>query len=89
MYWLYVACTVSSSIECHCHAHCFNICGVWWRQCDCTCECSQFHIWLMAPLVGGVGPRFSLDMKPDQLALWLLQEYGEAYEKDIGKLKGR
>ena len=36
-----------------------------------------------------VGSRFSPDMTPDQLEQWLLQEYGEAYEHEIRKLKGK
>ena len=37
---------------------------------------------------GGIPPRFSPGMTPDQLEQWLLHEYGEAYKNDIGKVKG-
>ena len=51
-----------------------------------TCTMSWFHMHAGG---GGISPGFSLSMTPDQLAQWLLQEYGEAYENDIGKMKGR
>ena len=39
----------------------------------------------MVSLVGG---GFSSAMTPDQLAQWLLQEYGKAYKREIDKLTG-
>ena len=42
---------------------------------------------VVVSLVGDVG--FSPNMTPEQLAQWLLQEYGESYKPDIDKLKGR
>jgi hypothetical protein len=41
----------------------------------------------MGPSKEDVG--FSPTISPEQLERWLLLEYGDAYKKDIGKLKGR
>jgi hypothetical protein len=38
---------------------------------------------------GGIPPRFSPGMTPDQLEQWLLHEYGDAYKNDISKVKGK
>ena len=41
---------------------------------------------VLCSLIGG---GFSSAMTPDLLAQWLLQEYGEAYKREVDKLTGR
>ena len=41
---------------------------------------------VLCSLIGG---GFSSTMTPDQLAEWLLQEYGKAYKREIDKLTGK
>ena len=45
--------------------------------------------YVVSPIHVHVGKKFSRAMKPDELAQWLLNTYGESYQDDIDKLKGK
>ena len=53
-------------------------------------ECPFDHFLIISldfVALGDVSVTFSSTMRPDQLAQWLLQEYGDAYQEDIDKLE--